>query len=93
MKQRFSEGQIIAILREAESAASKVEVCRKHGISEWTYYLSLARKVPGTERLVAPQAQAVGAGERVAQEAGGRAGAGPGDAQVRCWQKKGSRWG
>jgi putative transposase len=38
MKQRFSEEQIIAILQEAESAPTKAEVCRKHGISEWTYY-------------------------------------------------------
>ena len=38
MKQRFSEEQIVRILREAEGAASKAEVCRKHGISEWTYY-------------------------------------------------------
>jgi putative transposase len=38
MKQRLSEEQIIAILQEAESAPTKAEVCRKHGISEWTYY-------------------------------------------------------
>ena len=38
MKQRFSEEQIVRILREAAGAASKAEVCRKHGISEWTYY-------------------------------------------------------
>lgn len=36
MKQRFSEEQIIAILHEAESAPTKAEVWRKHGISEWT---------------------------------------------------------
>ncbi len=38
MKQRFSEEQIVQILREAAAAPSKAEVCRKHGISEWTYY-------------------------------------------------------
>jgi len=38
MKQRFSEEQIVQVLQEAESAESKAEVCRKHGISEWTYY-------------------------------------------------------
>ncbi len=38
MKPRFSEEQIIAILQEAASAPTKAEVCRKHGISEWTYY-------------------------------------------------------
>ncbi len=38
MKQRFSEEQIIEILQEAEAAPTKIEVCRKYGISEWTYY-------------------------------------------------------
>jgi putative transposase len=38
MKQRFSEERIVQILREAAAAPSKAEVCRKHGISEWTYY-------------------------------------------------------
>ena len=38
MKQRFSEEQIVQILREADGAASKAEVCRRHGISEVTYY-------------------------------------------------------
>jgi putative transposase len=38
MKQRFSEEQIVQILQEAETAQTKTEVCRKHGISEWTYY-------------------------------------------------------
>jgi putative transposase len=37
MKQRFSEEQFVQILREAEGAPSKTEVCRKHGISEWTH--------------------------------------------------------
>jgi putative transposase len=38
VKQRYSQEQIIAILHEAEGAASKVEVCRKYGISEQSYY-------------------------------------------------------
>ncbi len=38
MKQRFSEEQIVQILREGEAAATKADVWRKHGISEWTYY-------------------------------------------------------
>lgn len=45
MKQRFSEEQIVQILREAAAAPSKAEVCRKHGISEWTY--SCAPRFPG----------------------------------------------
>ena len=31
---RFSEEQIIGILREHEAGATTAEVCRKHGISE-----------------------------------------------------------
>jgi len=35
---RYSEEQIIKILREAESGMSAVDVCRKHGVSEWSFY-------------------------------------------------------
>ena len=38
MKQRYREEQIIAILHEAEAAATKAEIYRKYGISEQTYY-------------------------------------------------------
>ena len=38
MKKRFTEEQIISILQEAETGAKVMEVCRKHGISDATYY-------------------------------------------------------
>ncbi len=38
MKKRYSEEQIVEILREADTAPTKAEVCRKYGISEWTLY-------------------------------------------------------
>ena len=39
MKQsRFTEEQIIAILREQEAGVPTAEVCRKHGISSATFY-------------------------------------------------------
>lgn len=36
-KCRFSEEQIIAILREYEAGASTAEVCRRHGVSAATF--------------------------------------------------------
>lgn len=38
MKKRFTEEQIIGVLKEAESGLKPEELCRKHGISEATYY-------------------------------------------------------
>jgi putative transposase len=35
---RFTEEQIIGVLREAEAAAKTVELARKHGVSEATLY-------------------------------------------------------
>lgn len=37
-KSRFSDEQIIAILREQEAGRPTAEVCRKHGISDATFY-------------------------------------------------------
>lgn len=37
-KSRFTESQIVAILKEADSGLKVAEVCRKHGISQPTYY-------------------------------------------------------
>ena len=35
---RFSEEQIIGVLKEAEAGAKTKELCRRHGISEATFY-------------------------------------------------------
>ncbi len=35
---RFSETQIIAILKEADAGVLVKDLCRKHGISDATYY-------------------------------------------------------
>ena len=35
---RFSEEQIIAILKEADAGVKAAELCRKHGISDATFY-------------------------------------------------------
>ena len=38
MKKRFSEEQIIRVLKEHEAGAKTAELCRRHGISEATFY-------------------------------------------------------
>ena len=37
-KSRFDEAQIIGVLREQEAGSATAEVCRRHGISEQTFY-------------------------------------------------------
>jgi putative transposase len=37
-RSRFTEEQIIAVLREHEAGAKTAELCRKHGISDATLY-------------------------------------------------------
>lgn len=37
-KSRFTETQIVSILKEADAGRSIKEVCRQHGISDATYY-------------------------------------------------------
>ena len=56
---RFSEEQIIGILKEHQAGLSAAELCRKHGISDATFYkwrskyggmeVSDARKLKGLE--------------------------------------------
>ena len=37
-KSRFTESQIVSILKEADAGLKVNELCRKHGISQATYY-------------------------------------------------------
>jgi len=56
---RFSEEQIIGILREQEAGATTADVCRKHGISEATFYKWKA-KFGGLEVSDAKRLKALG---------------------------------
>jgi len=55
MKGRFTEDQIIKILEEGRAGMKIKELCRKHGISEPTYYSWKAKyanmSVPEAQRL------------------------------------------
>ena len=47
-KGRFSEEQIVQILKESESGTSVAEICRAHKISSYTFY-KWRRKFRGME--------------------------------------------
>jgi putative transposase len=54
---RFTEEQIIGVLREQEAGLKTADLCRKHGISEATFYAWKAKYgglgVPEAKRLKA----------------------------------------
>lgn len=38
MKKRFTDEQMIGVVKEAEAGMKVADLCRKHGISDATYY-------------------------------------------------------
>lgn len=61
MKNRFTEAQIIGVLKETEAGMKVAEICRKYGISEATYYNWKAKfggmTVSDAQRLKALEAE------------------------------------
>jgi len=49
---RFSEEQIIGVLREHEAGARTEEVCRRHGISSATFYIY--GRLPRGKKVLGP---------------------------------------
>ena len=49
---RFSEEQIIGMLREHEAGAKTPEVCRRHGISDATFYIY--GRLPRGKKVLGP---------------------------------------
>ena len=90
---RFSEEQIIGVLHEAGGAVSIREVCRKHGITEQTFFrwrakyggleVSEARRIKGMEdenrRSTQSGAELAPANERAKEGGGGKGG------RTRAW--------
>lgn len=61
MKKRFTEEQIIGVLKEGEAGLKVAELCRKYGISDATYYNWKAKfggmTVSETQRLKALESE------------------------------------
>lgn len=61
MKKRFSEEQIIGFLKEADAGMPIMNLCRRHGFSDASYYLWRSKfggmDVPDAKRLKALEAE------------------------------------
>jgi transposase-like protein len=62
-KKRFTEEQIIGVLKEGAAGAKVSELCRRHGISDATFY-NWKAKYAGMRRGRAAAAEGTGSGEQ-----------------------------
>ena len=74
---RFTEEQIIAVLKEADAGAKTKDLCRRHGISEATFY-NWKAKYAGMTVSEARRLKELEAENTQAQAVAGRGGAGQG---------------
>ncbi len=79
-RKRYTEEQIISILKEHEAGASVPELSRRHGVAENTIY-RWKSKFGGMEISEAKRLRELEAGEREAEAAAGRGGARQGRTQ------------
>jgi len=56
-RSRFTEEQIIGIVREQEAGVSTADICRKHGISSATFYAWKAKRLGSFGRQTAEAAR------------------------------------
>ena len=60
MVRKYTEEQIIAVLREAEAGARVADLCRKYGMSDATYYNWKAKYAGLTVSEVLPNLNSAG---------------------------------
>ena len=68
-KRGHTEEEILRVLREAESGTTVVEICRKHGISQQSFYL-WKKKYAGLGLQRAARASSAAGGEWQAEAPG-----------------------
>ncbi len=71
MKPRFTDEQIIAMIKEQEAGGKIADVCRRYGISQGTFY-KYKSKVWRHGAIGRQEAAGAGSGERQAAQAAGR---------------------
>jgi Transposase len=74
-KSRFSEEQIIAVLKESEAGMETGELCRRHGITRACFY-RWKSKFGGMELIEVKRLRALGGGKPTAEAHRGRTGGG-----------------
>ena len=76
---RFTEDQIIGVLREHEAGVKTAELCRKHGISDATF--TTGSRIRRDDRVGSGAVADAGGREPAAEEAAGGVDAGRVDAE------------